>query len=420
MSESRAAYPPPRPWHLHALLGVVFAGDALVWQVIYFGTGATIRIGWISFLAIVVLVALLALRRDFARLDRRVLFLQGLLVLYALTGLCVAFFRTGEVTGYALWKTTGLLIKGVAGIWVMHQMMRTWTDLRRAIVVLLLFGLWVCLPSLPEIAAGDLHKVIYFHKEIWPRGVLGMPLLNGFHLSNRLSPLILMPIFVLLHRDRFPLPRWLSGLLALAAIMLFPLIVFLSGSRTDLAAMVGVIVFWQVRQGRLRRLALVALLAAIVLVGFSLAGTGDSQALERAETLMSVQSVLGDKSFAERLTAWRASTNIFLEHPFFGVGFGEFGYFLGYGRGARIYPHNIFFEYVVDIGLLGPIIAALLVTLPFAVFWRRNDDLSLVFVGFFLAAFVTANFTGDAVNFHRLYMAAGLIPLLANPPPDEP
>jgi len=94
-----------------------------------------------------------------------------------------------------------------------------------------------------------------------------------------------------------------------------------------------------------------------------------------------------------------------------GVGFGEFATQVGDKPGSRQYPHNLFLEYLVDIGVLGlPIIVFILWTMLTASRGLRQES-AVAFLGMFGVFFMIALVTGDAIRNHNLYMLIGLTPL---------
>ena len=71
--------------------------------------------------------------------------------------------------------------------------------------------------------------------------------------------------------------------------------------------------------------------------------------------------------------------NQFLEHPVWGVGYGRFMVYNYYGS----YPHNLFIELLCETGLVGFIVAAILVSIAIL----RSRKLVLPFLYLWLAYF---------------------------------
>lgn len=101
----------------------------------------------------------------------------------------------------------------------------------------------------------------------------------------------------------------------------------------------------------------------------------------------------------------------FQTHPVFGIGFGAFGVFLGWGD-VRAYPHNFILEVLCELGVMGVVLWAWFIgCLWFA--WRRARK-ALPVVGCLAATvgfmvLIQAMFSGDQADNRSLLFVAGLL-----------
>lgn len=117
------------------------------------------------------------------------------------------------------------------------------------------------------------------------------------------------------------------------------------------------------------------------------------------------QTMMGlrDVSVKSRIYAWTENWKIFLEHPFFGVGFSNnaldssnFTDFQGHLiPGRAIYAHSIYFQHLADSGVIGALL--LFGSLVMLMFY---NSISLIVVGGILFAGITENIFNNSKPFH--------------------
>jgi O-antigen ligase len=100
---------------------------------------------------------------------------------------------------------------------------------------------------------------------------------------------------------------------------------------------------------------------------------------ERQARLLSIQDRGEDASYIGRVHAWEAARTMFIEHPTFGVGAGSFssvygGEFVppGRSRGLWMDPHNVYYQVLAELGLVGTTCFFLLVVLTFRTLRRAR------------------------------------------------
>jgi O-antigen ligase len=417
--------PPPKPWPLHWLLGLAFSGDNVVRQLVYLPTGIEVPLNIIRPAVILLLLGLLLWRRDprFAP-SRTVRACMALLAFYALYGVTVTIFRTGGLTFYPIYKLVGVFVFSIVGMGVVQTMMQTEQDLRRFAVVLTTYAAVIVVFAMPYILTGQL--LMLMPNEQTQFGLLGLPIVTGHDIGFRVAPMVLLPAAIWLGAGRTP-RAWRTALV-MAVQLAFLVTVFSAGHRSATAAMVVAIGYRMVLLRR-RKEMFAAVAAALVMLATAptLIGGDFTQSLERVGRLLDVQSRFTDYSFKERTVFYGTALTIVAERPMTGVGFGEFATQVGDKPGSRQYPHNLFLEYLVDIGVLGlPIIVFILWTMLTASRGLRQET-AVAFLGMFGVFFMIALVTGDAIRNHNLYMLIGLTPLFhrlkrareAEPPSEE-
>jgi len=119
-----------------------------------------------------------------------------------------------------------------------------------------------------------------------------------------------------------------------------------------------------------------------------------------------------------RLLFWKTSLGIATEnirHFLFGIGVGGFNTYFFHIKELTLYPHNIFFEVLCELGLVG---AFTLVLYLFQIFYKvvrvlkkdLPDDLRHILLAVFMAAvfqLVAAQFSGDLNDNRRLWFFLG-------------
>jgi len=128
----------------------------------------------------------------------------------------------------------------------------------------------------------------------------------------------------------------------------------------------------------------------------------------------------GGDSAGLRFTLYDSARQILVNNPFFGAGFGSFGVEYS-GVDQRTYPHNIFLEYLSELGVFGTLLFLVLLVSSVLVLFRNKNSAAFNFriavFSCFLYLLLNANVSGD-INDNRMLLTfvslQFLIPLIFN------
>ena len=81
-----------------------------------------------------------------------------------------------------------------------------------------------------------------------------------------------------------------------------------------------------------------------------------------------------------------------------GYGIGSFG-LLSWGEDVRFYPHNIFLEVALEMGVVGFFFFSVLILIGFKSFYKNN-----LFFYLFLISLVNAQLSGDLVGNNYIFI----------------
>jgi O-antigen ligase len=206
----------------------------------------------------------------------------------------------------------------------------------------------------------------------------------------------------------------------LAVVLLFVclvLLLFPLGGRgpiigVGLAAVVGwILVLTRGVSGgasRGRALVMILLVLAASVAGGVLLIEGEEYALAAERFTLLLEGGLGE-SAATRVDYYFATLRMIGEHPILGIGVGGWPVYMGFGT-VRDYPHNLFLEAQVELGLPGTIL--LLLLLGYSVrlwFSARLDPLRLAVALVFVNLFLGSMFSNDLSDNRLLFWAIGLM-----------
>ncbi|HVS33088.1 MAG TPA: O-antigen ligase family protein [Thermoanaerobaculia bacterium] len=176
-----------------------------------------------------------------------------------------------------------------------------------------------------------------------------------------------------------------AGYVAAAALIALAIVFTYSrGGMLGLAAVVALIVVaGRVRLTWVNALIIVALLAALLPTA-----AGQRMMTLGAFVTTGPESVDVDSSLDKRRLLLEAGWRMFTDHPFLGVGAGNFGsHYPGYANlvgwtgldytpaGVRQYPHNLYLEMAVETGLLGLLAFLAAMTVALVTLYRSRHDL---------------------------------------------
>lgn len=113
-----------------------------------------------------------------------------------------------------------------------------------------------------------------------------------------------------------------------------------------------------------------------------------------------------------RMSMWLGSVPLWGNNPLFGSGIGGYPIIMGYGD-VRSYPHNIFLEIIVELGLVGLFLFVMLLFVGFRSLGTlraiRNDPIRLIILMLFTFTMGGALISGDLHDNRLLFMMIGLM-----------
>jgi len=118
-----------------------------------------------------------------------------------------------------------------------------------------------------------------------------------------------------------------------------------------------------------------------------------------------------DEAVNERFTYYHSAFQLFLHHPFVGVGFGGWPISTGLGD-VSLHPHNIFLEILCETGLIGMVLFLLMLTSVFrgikvSFIFSTSELTTVTLLAIF--SFINAQKTGDLHDNLLLFFALSLL-----------
>ena len=131
--------------------------------------------------------------------------------------------------------------------------------------------------------------------------------------------------------------------------------------------------------------------------------------LARFESLIDGSNPL---SLSSRTSRYQQSFEMWQSKPFLGSGIGSWPILARLGD-ERDYPHNIFLEVAVEMGLVGLFLLIILLTFAAINFIFSSQHERIVWLALFLSVFISAQFSGDISDnrlvFGMIALSAGLL-----------
>lgn len=327
-----------------------------------------------------------------------------------LLGAVLSLFGAIEQT-HAL-VVLGFTVFTMSFAWIVVELLKTPAQLRRSMDVLFvasavvgLFGLYQFLGD-----AVGLPATLTGLKEGYSLSVLGFPRIQAFSVEPLyLGSYLLLPLgllySVLMLRVKTSWSRgWLWGLLGLLSLVLILTVsrgAYLAGSVT----LLWLIVTLPRETFDLRHVAIGLLVVAGLGVGtWWFVSQGRDDALDQFVEHVTVGDLEQGESTQGRLTAFDVALEAWQDHPWFGIGLGNFGaYVKAYPDPRDIEGYDIvnneYLEVLAETGLAGfiPFVALIVTVLARSFFaFRRTHD-SLIRAGL---AGTTAAFVGVLVQYN--------------------
>ncbi len=272
--------------------------------------------------------------------------------------------------------------------------------LQRFCASLVVLSLWLAIEVVIHIADGTLLKEWDFASNY-----LGLGRLLG------LSVLVLVGLLLWGHLRLFN-----AILVGLLMVFLVSILMIAGGRGPFLATLVALIipavcdVRFSVKSILVRKnLLIFSGLLGVVLVWFITIGN-QFFGYTTIDRLWVLVEGGGGSSAHYRVWFFSKAYEFWMEAPVFGHGIGEFGSLLGWGD-IRVYPHNLFLEIMVELGLVGLalILLAVYSTLSnFSFRLLRSDYFLALLVMFVLNAFINGMVSGDLSDNRILLALLGL------------
>ncbi len=408
----------PKPWIFHILLSVMYISDAILFQFAVKFLNMNIPQTYFRVAANTVLVALVILTLKNKRNlppNKIVRISIATLCAYAFFGTAITVFRVGIVSQYVMNKTIVLLFLTVPGLWVISRVLDTKKDIVRFATVYVICGLWILLIASPVLIRGEIGKLTvtskYFEVNLkYMSGLFNFVLVTYHDLGRKIAPVVFLTVIAV---KNWPLiqSKRIKLLITYLLEMIFYFLVIASGHRTTILAVTLAYIYRAFKSRNIKILLMIIFMLFVIWSFLNVESFG--RITRRLKTFTQINAVGSDRSFSERAWAWKESMKIIKEHPFIGIGFGEYPVQLGLKRGDRVYPHNLLMETWLDVGIiLGSIIAIILV-LPLVVIGLglKNETSIALFCMVFVTLFNTLT-NGDTIYNHNTYMLIGIMPII--------
>jgi O-antigen ligase len=212
----------------------------------------------------------------------------------------------------------------------------------------------------------------------------------------------------------------LGALRSLAVAVLFvgfTLLLFPLGGRGPLVGVavavlvgLGLVLARGVEGGasRGRSLAVLLFILAVSIAGGAWLIQGDEYALAADRFLLLLEGGLGE-SAATRVEYYQATLRMIGERPLLGLGIGGWPVHMGFGP-VRDYPHNLFLETQVELGLPGTVLLLALIGWSLRL-WvtRRLDPAGLAAFLVFVTLLLGSMFSNDLSDNRTLFWSMGLL-----------
>ena len=186
-----------------------------------------------------------------------------------------------------------------------------------------------------QIYSKDFVNTVY-HQWV-DEGRLYSTLFNPNIFANYLIPVIILSIYFTFH-EKSKRKRSFYGILTITNIFLLSQ----TGSRAGVLGFLTGVFFYII----LRYSKRVIFIAVILTAGFL------GYLTQNPDIIPRYASMIFD--FGDRINIWKAAYAYFIDHPFFGIGIGNFGRrFYAQYETMIIHPHNIYFGLLAEVGILG-------------------------------------------------------------------
>lgn len=191
------------------------------------------------------------------------------------------------------------------------------------------------------------------------------------------------------------------------------LIILYSGARQNLVGYISLLMFYlynNLKVSVFKRLVIISILGIISLYMLSYLNSDLVQSTIKAESLQELSESTG------RYVLQKRGIDLFLENPFFGVGFGHYNFSGSY----ESFPHNFIIELFAEIGIIGFVFVFILSFISYSKsklklkkYRLHNIYPLLIIVPIFIRAMISGNLTTN-ILFFSLIFALPFLPSTQN------
>lgn len=293
---------------------------------------------------------------------------------------------------FGIWKLSYLLISTIPCVFVFYYLYTTNNPERNKVFLITIISLGVIFAvAVTIIRPFEFYSTYTFSPLKWSHQIYG-----------RIIAVFFLLLFFTLIKTKNVKLKWV--LTAVEVIILYSL--FLAGGRSVLFGVVlvtlSVILFFLIK-GELTKVTIVCILLFLITSSaLMLLIPPEIHILNRYENLTGVEDLhfMGDKQISERFVAYDISIKRIKEEPVLGIGLGGFRTYYSSDLPLWMkYPHNIFLEYAVELGIPGVL---LLLYMLYMIFYN-SFKASFLTGMFFVFALSTALFSKDLATQVLLY-----------------
>ncbi|MFS0892100.1 O-antigen ligase family protein [Peribacillus frigoritolerans] len=213
--------------------------------------------------------------------------------------------------------------------------------------------------------------------------------------------------------------------ISLISLIIIMTTLFIAGSRMPLIASIIIIAYLIITSIKINkgiiylRKGTKLLFSLVLITSFFVAYLARKGFLDTIIYRMSVLfSEDGGASANERVLRYGSALNQWLDNPLFGNGIGSFG--INYnGIDMRAYPHNIFLEFLSELGILGFVIFITLIIIGLIHSYnafksnKELNNLNLTTVSVFVFLLINASISGDINDNRMLFTFISLLCILS-------
>lgn len=244
---------------------------------------------------------------------------------------------------------------------------------------------------------------------------ISLPGSNPIAIARFLSLGAILIIVIFMHQ------QLRKNLLLVPALLIILFVLILTQSRGPIAAVIVSAIFYAIFIEKTnRRKFIVSSVVMLTFIGILLILLPENFTYRffqysSADTIITPAGIKGYNTIGSRLDFWNLSLMTWassLKNIFVGLGSGGFSS-LFIWRDFTWYPHNMFFEILVELGIIGigliiAVIMAIIKTISRAINKQLFSNVTSQWVAALLVTFISAQFSGDINDNRVLWLFAGI------------